>query len=210
MKPRVTVADYGMGNLLSVQRALEHCGADVEMSSDPGALERAERLVLPGVGAFRDGMTGLRAHGFIEPLQRFASSGKPFLGICVGMQMMFEAGEEHGEHPGLGLLRGRVVAIPVAAERKIPHIGWSVLRTHGRSWEGTILDGATPAATAVYFVHSYHASTEADTLAVSDYSGCSITAAVSRGNLHGCQFHPEKSGVEGLRILRNFLYHSRP
>jgi imidazole glycerol-phosphate synthase subunit HisH len=207
MKPRVTVADYGIGNLLSVRRALEHCGAQVEVSSEPRAVERAERLVVPGVGAFRDCMAAIEQHGLIDPLRRVAASGRPFLGICVGMQIMFETGEEHGEHAGLGLLPGRIVAIPTAAERKIPHIGWSVLESPGREWHGTILEGTIPAATTVYFVHSYHAqaAAQADALAVSDYSGYKVTAAVSRGNLHGCQFHPEKSGKAGLGIISRFL-----
>ena len=209
MKPHVTVADYGVGNLLSVRRALEHCGADVEMSSDPGALERAERLVLPGVGAFRDGMAGLRSHGFIEPLQHFAASGKPFLGICVGMQMMFDVGEEYGEHAGLGLLPGRVIAIPAAAERKIPHIGWAALErpSPGRDWAQTILAGVPAGGASVYFVHSFHAepARAADVLAVCDYRGFAVTAAVSHGSLFGCQFHPEKSGATGLKIIQAFL-----
>jgi imidazole glycerol-phosphate synthase subunit HisH len=209
MRARVTVADYGIGNLLSVQRAFEHCGAEVEVSSDPRALERAERLVLPGVGAFRDAMEGLRSHGFIEPLQRFAASGRPFLGICVGMQMMFEAGEEHGMHPGLGLLPGRVVAIPAAPGRKIPHIGWAALIRPSleRDWAETILEAVPAGGASVYFVHSFHAAPARadDVLAVSDYHGFAVTAAVSRGNLSGCQFHPEKSGETGLKIIEAFL-----
>ncbi len=209
MKPRVTVADYGIGNLLSVQRALEHCGAEVEMAAEPRALERAERLVVPGVGAFRDCMAGLQAHGFVEPLRGFAARGRPFLGICVGMQVMFEAGEEHGMHPGLGLLPGRVVAIPAAAERKIPHIGWAALERPAavRDWAQTILAGVDAGSASVYFVHSFHAepARTADVLAVCDYGGFAVTAAVSHGNLFGCQFHPEKSGETGLKIIKAFL-----
>jgi glutamine amidotransferase len=209
MRARVTVADYGIGNLLSVQRAFEHCGAEVEMSSDPRALERAERLVLPGVGAFRDAMEGLRSHGFIEPLRRFAASGRPFLGICVGMQMMFAVGEEHGMHAGLGLLPGRVVAIPAAPGRKIPHIGWAALMRPSleRDWAETILEHVPAGGASVYFVHSFHAAPARadDVLAVCDYQGFAVTAAVSRGNLSGCQFHPEKSGETGLRIIKAFL-----
>jgi glutamine amidotransferase len=209
MKPRVTVADYGIGNLLSVQRALEHCGAEVEMATEPRALERAERLVVPGVGAFRDCMAGIAAHGFVESLRHIAASGRPFLGICVGMQVMFEAGEEHGEHAGLGLLPGRVVAIPATAERKIPHIGWGTLERPalGRDWAQTILADVSAASGSVYFVHSFHAepAKSTDVLAVCDYGGFSVTAAVSSGNLLGCQFHPEKSGETGLRIIKAFL-----
>jgi glutamine amidotransferase len=209
MSKQVAVVDYGVGNLLSVRRALEHCGATVAVTSDPVELARADALVLPGVGAFADGMRGLRERGLVEPLQACARGGKPFLGICLGMQLMFELGREHGEHAGLGLVAGSVEAIPAAARRKIPHIGWAELQLSAprADWRGSVLAGATPGASSVYFVHSYHAvpRDSADLLAVCDYAGFAVTAAISRGNLHGCQFHPEKSGEAGLGIVRGFL-----
>lgn len=212
MPPEVTVVDYGMGNVSSVLRALAACGAKASLTSGPAAVDGAERLVLPGVGAFADGMAELRERGLIQPILRFAASGRPFLGICLGMQMMLDSSEEFGLHQGLGLVRGSVRAIPRQGRdglpHKVPHIGWNRLLPSGApsAWRGTLLDGIGPDA-AVYFVHSYAAfpDSPADRLADCDYDGCLIAAAVHSGSLYGCQFHPEKSGPMGLRILRNFL-----
>ena len=208
---QVTVIDYGVGNLFSVARALERCGAEVTLSSDPHVLDAADRLVLPGVGAFADGMQGLRERDLVAPIRRYAASGRPLLGICLGMQMLASVSEEFGEHEGLDLIPGRVVAVPnrtvEGAAQKIPHIGWSgLLLPVGVSWSGTILDD-TPPGTAVYLVHSF-AVTPADPthrLAACEYGGHRISAAIQAGNLVGCQFHPEKSGNAGLRILERFL-----
>lgn len=211
MRAQVTVVDYGIGNLYSVRRAFEHSGAEVTLSSDPAAIAAAPRLVLPGVGAFADGMAGLRELGLVEPLRAYAASGRPLLGICLGMQMLASASEEFGEHEGLGLIPGRVV--PVAATttggqaHKIPHIGWSAIApAPGADWRGTPLAG-TPAGTAVYLVHSFHVVPDdpAHALADCDYGGHRVTAAIGRGVIFGCQFHPEKSGPQGLRMLAAFL-----
>lgn len=209
--PRVTVIDYGIGNLLSVCRAFEHCGAEVLLADSPSDVESAERLVLPGVGAFTDGMAGLSTGGFIGPIRKYVKTGRPFLGICLGMQMMLETSEEFGVHEGLGLIPGNVVAIPCTGSNgkshKIPHIGWNALLppTPVADWKETILAGITPGI-AVYFVHSFAAvpSNPAHRLADCDYNGRVISAAVKCGNLYGCQFHPEKSGEAGLRIINNF------
>ena len=210
--PRVTVIDYGMGNLLSVCRALEHCGAEVLVTASPLVLDGAECLVLPGVGAFADGMMGLSSGGFLGPIRKYSRTRRPFLGICLGMQMMLEASEEFGVHEGFGLIPGNVVAIPPTGmdgkPHKIPHIGWNDLLppTPETDWKETILAGITP-GTEVYFVHSFSVvpATLEHRLANSDYDGRVISAAVKCGNLYGCQFHPEKSGEAGLRILKNFL-----
>lgn len=208
---QVTIVDYGVGNLLSVRSALEHCGADCESSSDAGAIEAAERLLLPGVGAFGDAMADMRAHHLVEPVRRFAASGRPLLGICLGMQMLLGESEEFGHHEGLGLVPGAVVAIPPTkadgSPHRLPHIGWAELRVPaGRTWDGSILEGAEPGAW-VYFVHGFTAVTEdrADRLADCLYNGRPICAALARGNVMGCQFHPEKSGEAGLGVLRRFL-----
>ncbi len=205
------IVDYGIGNLFSVQHALEHCGADILLTSDPVELERAERLVLPGVGAFSDGMKGLNDRGLVPALKRFAQSGRPLLGICLGMQMLGSVSEEFGEHQGLGLIPGRVVAVPAKSatvERlKIPHIGWSGLHpSSGAEWSGTVL-ADTPVETPVYLVHSYHflPNDTRHMLAHCFYGGHRITAAVRSGNIFGCQFHPEKSGPAGLTMLAAFL-----
>jgi glutamine amidotransferase len=206
----VTVLDYGIGNQLNVLRALEHCGASVKVVQEASAGDvDAQRLVLPGVGAFGDGMTELRARGFDELVKRFAQTGRPFLGICVGMQVMFEASEEMGEHEGLGLLAGRVRAVPAEGTdgkpHRIPHIGWRPLEP-AAPWAGTILADVQPLE-RVYFVHSFAAepSERRVRLANVAYDGLSICAAVHRENLYGCQFHPERSAETGLNVLRRFL-----
>jgi glutamine amidotransferase len=208
---KVTVIDYGIGNLFSVARALEHCGAEVQLSSDPARIEAAERLVLPGVGAFQDGMQGLRERGLIEPIRRHAASDRPLLGICLGMQMLASVSEEFGTHEGLGLIDGRVVPVPNAttdgATQKIPHIGWSpLLPAAGACWSGTPLAGNTP-GTYVYLVHSFHVvpRQSSSLLAICRYGGHDVTAAIRSGRITGCQFHPEKSGEAGLAVLRCFL-----
>ena len=210
MTRAVTVIDYGIGNLLNVLRALEHCGASIRLV-DKGSSEvvAAERLVLPGVGAFGDGMAELRKRGLDDVVRRHAQSGRPFLGICVGLQMMFDAGEEMGEHQGLGLLAGRVQAVPRIDVRgkphRIPHIGWRPLQP-ASSWDGTILEGVH-AGERAYFVHSFAAvpTDPAVRLAEVDYGGHRLCAAVHRDNLYGCQFHPERSAHAGLAMLQRFL-----
>lgn len=209
---KVTLIDFGAGNILSMGRALRHVGADVSLADKPAAIESAERLVLPGVGAFAACIDALNIVGLDDAIRRFTATGRPFLGICVGLQMMFDASEEFGLTPGLGLLSGRICAIPHRTEdnrlRKIPHIGWNKLEPSSQTvgWKNTILAGLKRNA-SVYFVHSFAAKLNdpSDLLAVSDYDGFPVTAAVTRDNLFGCQFHPEKSGDVGLAILRNFL-----
>lgn len=206
---KVVVADYGMGNLLSIARALEHAGAEVEVTTDAAGIESAGRLVVPGVGAFADCMRGIEENGFAEPIRRFARSGKPVLGICVGMQVFMDVGEEFGEHRGLGLIPGRVKAIPPSGAdgrpHKVPHIGWNALHPSGSGWKDTIFAGLKEGS-AVYFVHSFAAVTSdpAHTVAQADYNGRKITAAVHSGNIFGCQFHPEKSGPVGLSVIKAF------
>ena len=211
MTGTVTVVDYGVGNLLSVTRALELFGAEVKVTDRPIEVAEAERLVLPGVGAFSDGMTGLAKRKLIEPIKEFSNNGRPFLGICLGMQMMLDSSEEFGEHEGLGLIHGRVRAIPNTAlngeSHKIPHIGWNQLTATGDDvWEGSILE-RTEVGESVYFVHSFHAEplNKADVLALCDYNGRQVCAAIRAGNLFGAQFHPEKSGPVGLAIIETFL-----
>jgi glutamine amidotransferase len=209
---RVTVVDYGLGNLFSVKTALEHCGASVEVTDSADAVARAPRLILPGVGAFADGMSGLRQRNLIAPIREYAASGRPFLGICLGMQMMMDCAEEFGLHDGLAVIPGKVVAIPRigidGSPHKIPHIGWSdlVAPRIQTDWQDSILDGLRPGA-AMYFVHSYMAvpADRSHTLAVCVYSGHPVTAVIRKGSLYGCQFHPEKSGEDGLDLLRRFL-----
>lgn len=208
----VVVIDYGMGNLLSVRRAFEFCGAHVEITSVPGRVERAEYLVLPGVGAFADGMSELESRDLVKAVRRFAKTGRPFMGICLGMQMMMEAGEEFGIHKGLALIPGTVSMIakegPDGSSHKIPHIGWNGLfppHDNGR-WDNTILHGISPGESA-YFVHSFSAvpAHPDNDLAGCFYNGLWLCAVLKSGNIYGCQFHPEKSSSVGLRIIDNFL-----
>ena len=213
---RVTVVDYGIGNLYSVQRACESCGAVVEQTSDADRIAAADRLILPGVGAFEDGMSGLRERGLIEPLRTFAASGRPLLAICLGMQMLADVSEEFGSHEGLGLIHGRVEPIPVetttGAPHHIPRVGWTALdMVEGVAWSDTPLRHTAHGA-SVYLVHSYHfvCDEPSQLLAVSDYGGHPIASAIRAGNVVGFQFHPERSGPEGLRILHSWLTDGAP
>jgi imidazole glycerol-phosphate synthase subunit HisH len=211
MQKRVTIVDYGIGNVFSVMRAIEHVGGIAVLTDDPQQIIESELLVIPGVGAFPSGMAGLRERGLIEPIRSFAASGRPVLGICLGMQMLVTESEEFGLHEGLDLIRGRVV--PVESEDngralKIPHIGWSSLQmpSSRASWDGTLLE-KLPDNPEAYFVHSYTVVTDRseDLLAETMYGDCHVGAAIQHENVTGFQFHPEKSGEVGLMILRNFL-----
>ncbi|HUP93645.1 MAG TPA: imidazole glycerol phosphate synthase subunit HisH [Burkholderiales bacterium] len=212
MTARVAVVDYGMGNLYSVCRALEHVGAEAVLTEDPRAVLEADRVVLPGVGAFRDGMDELARRGLVPALREYAAGGRMMLGICLGMQMLFDESEEFGRHMGLAIIPGAVRAIPAAGAdgkpHKIPHVGWSAVRPPATTahWTGTLLEG-TAEGTDFYFVHSYTGVPESheSRLADADYDGCIISAAVRRGNVYGFQFHPEKSGQAGLNLLQRFI-----
>jgi glutamine amidotransferase len=208
----VTVIDYGMGNLLSVRRAIEHCGAQVSLTSDPSVLAHARKIVLPGVGAFSSGMFALRQRGLDVAIRQAVARGVPLFGICLGMQMLLEKSEEFGVTEGLGLIPGRVVAIPKegadGSPLKIPHIGWNelCLSAGRRNWSDFPLRPVDP-GTPMYFVHSFMADHVDPSHRVADciYGGKAICAAIARGIVFGCQFHPEKSGEAGLRILRDFV-----
>lgn len=198
----IAILDYGVGNLFSLRSSFRAIGAEAAVTADPAVIARADRLVLPGVGAFRDAAKKLRASGLDRILLSEAKAGKPLLGICLGMQLLFESSSEYGEHPGLGLLPGHVTGMAgrIPPELKIPHIGWNALHiTRMYPLLSNIREGD-----CVYFVHSFFAADcDASTIAVTDY-GIPVTAAVARGSVMGCQFHPEKSGAVGLAILRAF------
>lgn len=197
----IAIIDYGAGNLRSVRNTLVHLGADVRTARTPDELAGARKIVLPGVGAFGRGIAALDAAGFVAPLKRAAAEGVPLIGICLGMQFLFEQSDELGQHAGLGLLPGRVTRFP-AAGLKVPHIGWNQLH---RRRDDPLLAGVQDGAYA-YFVHSYYvdAGDPADVVAMTDY-GISFASVVRRGNVCGIQPHPEKSQAVGQRILRNFL-----
>lgn len=213
----VGIVDYGMGNLLSVMRAVIHCGGEPELLCDRAAVERARALILPGVGAFRDGMNELSKRGLVEPLRRYHASGRPILGICLGMQMMMESSEEFGRHEGLGLVAGTVKVIPAHSgevRRKVPHIGWRTLLppTHG-SWKSSPFESLVPGISSAYFVHSFaaHPTHDRQVFAQCTYDDYTFTAAIASDDMTaiGCQFHPEKSGPVGLTIVRGFLASSQ-
>ena len=200
--PRVILIDAGTGNLRSVQKALETIGANVERTDDPQKVLSGKRVVLPGVGAFGDFMTGLRARGLEDSVKEIAGRGVPLLGICVGMQALFDAGEEMGEHAGLGLLTGKVVRFAESLSVKIPHTGWNQVEVQK---EASLFNGINAGA-YVYFNHSYYCQAwdSSDVIGRTDY-GLRYACAVQRENIYGVQFHPEKSQTVGLRILKNFL-----
>ncbi|MCC6711833.1 MAG: imidazole glycerol phosphate synthase subunit HisH [Candidatus Dadabacteria bacterium] len=199
----IVIVDYGMGNLRSVGKAFLGQGIDASVTRDPGEISRADGLVLPGVGAFGDCMKNLAGYGLADPIKEHIDSGKPFLGICLGLQVLFEGSDESPDVPGLGILEGRVVRFsPSEEERlKVPHMGWN--RVFIRK-ESPVLAGI-PDGNWFYFVHSYYpVPKDAGVVAVTSNYGAEFTAAVARDNLFACQFHPEKSSADGLRILRNF------
>jgi imidazole glycerol-phosphate synthase subunit HisH len=198
----VTVIDYGAGNLRNVCKALEFVGAQVTLTADPDVISASPRVVLPGVGAFAHCMDGLTERNLVDATLAAARSGRPFLGICVGMQLLFDISEEMGEWPGLGLIPGRVVRFDVGA-LKVPHIGWNQVR--GCKACHPILQGVQPDGYA-YFVHSFHAAVpdSRHIVAMSDY-GYDFPAVVAKDNIWGIQFHPEKSQDVGLTMLKNFV-----
>ena len=199
----VAIVDYGVGNLFSLRCSLAAIGADVTVTADPEVLASADQILLPGVGAFGDAAAKLRINGLDQVLIKLAKQGKPLLGICLGMQLLFERSFEYGEHQGLGLIKGSVVGMEgkLPADLKIPHIGWNALRLRK---ESPLLKNVKE-GDCVYFVHSFYAEDcDEAVIATAEY-GREMTAAVGYKNVFGCQFHPEKSGNVGLSILRAFL-----
>ena len=199
----IAIIDYGVGNLFSLKSSLREIGAEAVVTSDEKVIAEADRIILPGVGAFEDAARKLRETGMAEVVKREAAAGKPMMGICLGMQLMFDVGYEYGEHEGLGLIRGSVrpIADVIPEGYKIPHIGWNLLKFRKES----PLFKYIKEDDYVYFVHSYYAAEcDESVIAVTEY-GAELTAAVANGNVYGCQFHPEKSGEVGMNILKAFM-----
>ncbi|MGC1273585.1 MAG: imidazole glycerol phosphate synthase subunit HisH [Planctomycetaceae bacterium] len=197
----ITIVDYGMGNLRSVQKAFERIGAEAVIASTPREVAAAEQLVLPGVGAFRDAIAELRRADLVAPILDHIGAGRPFLGICLGLQMLFDVSEEGGEYEGLGVVPGRVRRFPDEPGFKVPHMGWNRLK---RDTDCAVFAGIPPEA-HFYFVHSYHVVPDdgAVVAATTDYI-IPFVSAIAKGNLFAVQFHPEKSQRHGLQILKNF------
>ena len=197
----IAIIDYDAGNLKSVEKALLSLGEEVLITREREALLRADKVILPGVGNFGDAMEKLKSYGLVPVIQELAESGKPFLGICLGLQLLFERSAEAPGVEGLGILKGEILRIPDGEGRKVPHIGWNSLHLQngGRLFEGL------PEGAYVYFVHSYYLKAENPEIvkAATEY-GVTIDASVEQGNIFACQFHPEKSSQVGLKILENF------
>ena len=209
-----TVVDYGVVNLRNILQGLDHVGANTQVTTDPELILKADRVILPGVGAFAAGVEELRSRNLDQALHAVVKKGRPLLGICLGMQMLLDVSNENGIHEGLGLIRGRVKPIPkeydksLKKRRKVPHIGWNKLNypQHLDNWEGTCLE-ATPQGAYYYFVHSYMAVPDdvAHVLGYCCYEGLEIVGAIRMDNVTGLQFHPERSGPAGLEVLENFI-----
>ena len=198
----LAIIDYGVGNLFSLVSSLKSIGVDAGITRDPKVIENADRLILPGVGAFGDASEKLRLSGLTEIIKNAVKKGTPLMGICLGMQLLFEKSYEYGEHQGLGLLKGNVIGMEgtIPKELKIPHIGWNSLKFTSTSPIFKYINEGD----CVYFVHSFYAVDCEDSLIATAEYGRDLTAAVQKGNVYGCQFHPEKSGSVGLKILKAF------
>ncbi len=197
----IAIVDYGSGNLRSVQKAFERLGVEASITADPNAVAAAGRIVLPGVGAFGDAMRALHDRGLVEPIREHLRLDKPFLGICMGLQLLFETGWEGGRHDGLGVLAGDVTRFDLPVGLKVPHMGWNTV-----AWRGAGCPAGVEDEEHFYFVHSYHVRPRDESViaAVTDYGG-PFCSAVSRGRLFATQFHPEKSQAAGMRLLSSFL-----
>ena len=198
----IAIIDYDAGNIKSVEKALQKLGAEVVITKDPGVILAADKVILPGVGAFGDAMANLKKYGLVEVIHQVVEKGTPFLGICLGLQLLFERSDETPGVEGLGILKGEILRIPDKDDLKIPHMGWNSLHLQN---EGRLYRGIQEQA-YVYFVHSYYLKAEEPEIvkATTDYS-VNIHASVEKGNVFACQFHPEKSSDVGLSILRNFV-----
>lgn len=198
----LAIIDYGVGNLFSLVSSLKSIGVDAVITRDPKVIENADRLILPGVGAFGDASEKLRLSGLTEIIKNAVKKGTPLMGICLGMQLLFDKSYEYGEHQGLGLLKGSVIGMEgtIPKELKIPHIGWNSLKFTSTSPIFKYINEGD----CVYFVHSFYAVDCEDSLIATAEYGRDLTAAAQKGNVYGCQFHPEKSGSVGLKILKAF------
>lgn len=209
-RPRVAIVDYQLANMFSVERACAHVGLDPVITADAAIIGAADAVILPGVGAFGEAMANLRRHGLVEPLKAYIDSGRPFLGICLGLQLLLSGSEEFGESDGLGVIPGRVVKFPAAGRDgrplRVPQIGWNrVCRPSADAWNGTLLAG-TPSGEYMYFLHSFFVVPDdpAAILCLTDYEGVQYCSGIASRNIVGLQFHPEKSAQRGMDIYHSF------
>lgn len=204
----IALIDYGVGNVKSIRNAFEHQGSKVILTRERDVILKADGLVLPGVGAFSHAMDNLNKYGLLEIIKDFAQTGKPLLGICLGMQMLLEQSEEFGITKGIGLIKGKVIKLPVeqSVNLKLPHISWNEILPKKINWQNTILDNIAE-NTDMYFVHTFIAKPDNDdeVLSITEYAGVQFCSSVKKDNIYGCQFHPEKSSEHGLSIIKNFI-----
>lgn len=205
---RIAVIDYDVGNVRSILSAFDNQGVHALLTNDKKKILESDGVILPGVGAFKHGMDNLNKYGLVGTIKEYIETGKPFMGICLGMQMLFEESEEFGNTMGLGLISGKVIKLPTKDidNEKLPHVSWNELNGDESLWLGTILEGINNGSD-MYFVHSFvvQPDNESDVLSTTEYSGSNFCSSVKKGRVYGCQFHPEKSGKDGLNIIKNFI-----
>ena len=205
---KIAIIDYGIGNVRSIMNAFDNQGADVFLTNSKDEILKSDGLVLPGVGTFSHGMNNLECYDLVDVIKKYVVLDKPFMGICLGMQLLFEESEEFGQTSGLGLISGKVVKLPTKDDdnEKLPHVSWNELNVKSAQWTNTILENIEEGSD-MYFVHSFVAQPKDsdNVLSITEYSNHNFCSSVNKGNIYGCQFHPEKSGKTGLKVIKNFI-----